>query len=190
MAEYNKMQQTKRHFFAMRNGIIADTIRRAGLDYKIIFGLNLPQIADYAAATGYDPDLAAQLRADVRCRESQLLAPMLVDPATLTLDDALAMAREVRTTEVADILCHRLLRRRPEMAAEITEALTADATPLSVYTALRLALNLLAVAPPASEQSERYTALAKQSLEATAAVGDTSLAGIRRQMADELEYRP
>ena len=35
----NEMQIVKRHFFAMRNGIIADTLRRAGSPYHIIFGL-------------------------------------------------------------------------------------------------------------------------------------------------------
>ena len=46
--QYNQMQIIKRRFFAMRNGIIADTLRKAGLDYRMIFGLNLPQITDIA----------------------------------------------------------------------------------------------------------------------------------------------
>ena len=44
MAEFNQTQEIKRRFFAMRNGIVADTIRKAGLQDKMIFGLNLPQI--------------------------------------------------------------------------------------------------------------------------------------------------
>ena len=32
MPEYNRMQIIKRRFFAMRNGIIADTLRKAGLE--------------------------------------------------------------------------------------------------------------------------------------------------------------
>ena len=31
MTEFNRFQQIKRNFFAMRNGIVADTIRRGGL---------------------------------------------------------------------------------------------------------------------------------------------------------------
>ena len=53
--QYNQMQIIKRRFFAMRNGIIADTLRKAGLDYRMIFGLNLPQITDIAADLPHTP---------------------------------------------------------------------------------------------------------------------------------------
>ena len=36
----------------MRNGIVADTLRKAGSPYRIIFGLNLPQISEIARVTG------------------------------------------------------------------------------------------------------------------------------------------
>ena len=49
MSEFNQIQLIKRRFFAMRNGIVADTIRKAGFDYRMIFGLNLPQLKDIAA---------------------------------------------------------------------------------------------------------------------------------------------
>ncbi len=43
------MQQIKRRFFAMRNGVVADMLRRAGSPFHIIFGLNLPQIVEIAS---------------------------------------------------------------------------------------------------------------------------------------------
>ena len=58
MAEYNRMQIIKRRFFAMRNGIIADTLRKAGLDYRMIFGLNLPQVVEIAGEQPHEPALA------------------------------------------------------------------------------------------------------------------------------------
>ena len=48
---FNEMQTVKRHFFALRNGVIADALRRAGSPFRIIFGLNLPQIAEIAMKT-------------------------------------------------------------------------------------------------------------------------------------------
>ncbi len=83
MPEYNRMQIIKRRFFAMRNGIIADTLRKAGLEYKIIFGLNLPQITEIAAEQPHEADLAEELWADRRTRESLMLAPMLYPAAEL-----------------------------------------------------------------------------------------------------------
>ena len=53
---YGPMQTVKRRFFAMRNGVIADVLRKGGSPFRTIFGLNLPQIAEIAADTGKLPD--------------------------------------------------------------------------------------------------------------------------------------
>ena len=74
---FNEMQTVKRHFFAMRNGIIADTLRRAGSPFKIIFGLNLPQLMDIAESTPHSAELATRLWNNSSTRESMLLAPMI-----------------------------------------------------------------------------------------------------------------
>ena len=187
MSEYSPMQLVKRRFFAMRNGVIADTIRRAGFGYKIIFGLNLPQIVEISRSFGHDPALAAQLWSDIRCRESRLLAPMLLDPATLTPESALAMASEVNTTEVADILCHRLLRHRPDLADSIVTPLLASGEPLKIYTALRLLFNRLASTPFATDES---AALAR-SISATldTVTPDPLTSPIILSLRDEISFR-
>ncbi len=104
MPEYNRMQIIKRRFFAMRNGIIADTLRKAGLEYKIIFGLNLPQITEIAAEQPHEADLAEELWADRRTRESLMLAPMLYPAADMDSATAARWIRTAPTTEVADVL--------------------------------------------------------------------------------------
>ncbi len=114
MPEYNRMQIIKRRFFAMRNGIIADTLRKAGLEYKIIFGLNLPQITEIAAEQPHEADLAEELWADRRTRESLMLAPMLYPAADMDSATAARWIRTAPTTEVADVLCLKLLRHIPE----------------------------------------------------------------------------
>ena len=113
MTEFNKLQTVKRRFFAMRNGIIADTLRRAGSPYRIIFGLNLPQLTEIATEIGQDADLAIQLRDNVTTRESQMLAPMIYPIEELTEDKAEQWIDAAQSTEAIDILCHRLLRHMP-----------------------------------------------------------------------------
>ena len=141
---HEKMQQTKRAFFTYRNGILVDVLRRAGSPYKMIFGLNLPQISEIAAATGTDHSLAMALFSDRTTRESQLLAPMIADPDALSADDALELLTQAPDREAVDILCHRLLRRLP-FAAELA------ANPaLPPYSALRLAANLIVSSPAAA----------------------------------------
>lgn len=145
--KYNDMQLVKRRFFAMRNGIIADTLRSAGSPFKIIFGLNLPQIIDIASQTPHTIELAEQLWANTTTRESRLLAPMLYPLEQFDIDTARRWAATVETSEVADILCHRLLRHCPfatELAKELSES---AATALETYTALRLAFNIVTAAP-------------------------------------------
>lgn len=146
MTEFNQFQQIKRNFFAMRNGIVADTIRRGGLQYKMIFGLNLPQIADIAATLPHSRELAEELWADVRTRESRLLSPMLYPREELTRQRAAELLAEAQTTEVADILCHRLLRHMPFALDLATEAATAT-DEMHRYGAFRLMCNLVYTHP-------------------------------------------
>lgn len=140
------MQTVKRGFFAMRNGVIADTLRKGGSPFRIIFGLNLPQIVDIAVQTGTDPSLAEDLWHNTTTRESMLLAPMLVAPDAFSKADALRWIADIPTAEVADVLCHRLLRHLP-FAWELAEELCDADMPFAAYTALRLAFNLVASDP-------------------------------------------
>lgn len=139
---YRPMQAVKRHFFAMRNGIIADTLRQAGSPFRFIFGLNIPQLAETAEMTGKNRDLAEELWANSTTRESMLLAPMLMPADSFSMDDALRWTSAIPAPEIADVLCHRLLRHlsyAPELAEELTSDPTDD---MRCYTAGRLALNL------------------------------------------------
>ena len=101
----------KQQFFTYRNGMLADTLRKAGDPHKMIFGLNLPQIMQIAAETGKNKALATALWTDEHgCRESRLLAPMLMPSQEFTIDEAMEWCSSVECVEVADVLCHRLLR--------------------------------------------------------------------------------
>lgn len=155
MTEFNTIQQIKRRFFALRNGIIADALRRAGADYKMIFGLNLPQIAEVADMFPHTPELAEELWADRRTRESMLLAPMLYPLDRLDLPTAQRWLSEASTPEVADMLCHKLLRRFPQ-ARTAALALVDSPDPMHRYSALRLLFNLL----PSSTHAQMAETLA------------------------------
>lgn len=146
--EFNEMQQLKRKLFALRNGVVADTLRKAGCPHRIIFGLNLPQLNEIAAAMPHTAELAESLRADVNLRESALLAPMIYPVDTLTYDKARDWALSTVWHEDADILCFKLLRHTPyaaTLASELCES--PDSAPLARYTGLRLFFNLISQHP-------------------------------------------
>ena len=138
----NTMQLLKRRFFAMRNGAVADSLRRQGAPYRIIFGLNLPQIAEIARDFGPDADLALQLRANTATRESMLIAPMLYPAERLTTELGCQWLAEAPTTEVIDIACLKLIKhvKHPD---EIISGLSASEDPLHRYAAIRLGANIL-----------------------------------------------
>ena len=193
MAEYNRMQIIKRRFFAMRNGIIADTLRKAGLDYRMIFGLNLPQITEIAADQPKGADMAEELWADRRTRESLLLAPMLYPAAGMDAGTAMRWMSEVPNTEVADVLCLKLLRHIPHALDTAISAITSDA-PMMRYTALRLMLNLLNLSstpagreaglPSPVELAETFRPFA----EAELAAAEPVTRGVAAQLLDEIEF--
>lgn len=120
------IQEIKKEFFSLRNGLLADTLRKAGMPYSVIFGLNVPQLGEIARRVPEDPAardaLARELWADTKVRESRLLACWLFDPQTLGIEEAKEMMASVQTREEADILAFRLLRRLPEASALAADA--------------------------------------------------------------------
>lgn len=141
---YNPIQTVKRRLFAMRNGVIADVLRRSGSPFRIIFGVNLPQLVDIAKETGMSEELALALWHDTATRESMLLAPLIYPRENLGKEAARKWIAEVPAPEVADILCHRLLRHQPYAAELALEVINEEsATDLEHYTALRLSFNII-----------------------------------------------
>lgn len=138
---YNPMQTVKRRFFAMRNGIIADTYRNAGSPFRIIFGLNLPQIVEIARDTEPSVELAEALWANTTTRESMLMAPMIMPRESFDEASAMRWLRAVPCAEVADVLCHRLLRHMPYAAGLAKKLVAEGASEIMVYTGVRLAFN-------------------------------------------------
>lgn len=150
--QYNPLQQVKRSFFALRNGAIGEIMRRQGAEYKIIFGLNIPQLVSIAKQTPHDAQLAQKLWDNKTTRESQLLAPMIFPKEQFSIEIATQWINTISTTEVADILCHKLLKHM-DYAIELAEGLINSKRSIDRYVALRLLFNLL---PNHIEQTNIY----------------------------------
>lgn len=179
MERFNDMQQVKRHFFAMRNGVIADVLRKAGSPFRIIFGLTLPQLTEVAQATGHNPELSHRLWENRTTRCSMLLAPMIMPPDEMTGEEAMKWVDEAPPAEVIDVLCHRLLRRLP-FAADMVARLK-DGDDHRRYAAMRLALNL--VRDPAARLDD-WEIMAREEESRNMAM----TRGVARQLADEIDF--
>lgn len=177
MSDFNEMQLVKRRLFAMRNGALAESLRRAGATYSIIFGVNLPQLVEIANDFHKSANLAEQLWANRTTRESLLLAPMLYPADSLSYDTALRWGRTSVSPEVADILCHRLLRKM-DYADELSDELLSSEDGISRYCGLRLMMNRL----PARVSHTKEVALNEL------ARGDEMTRSLCRLIIDEADY--
>lgn len=135
-------QSIRKEFFAYRNGIVADGLRRAGDPHEVIMGCQLADVITIAARYDKNAQLAQELWNDSKHRECRMVAPMLYPHEEMDMSTAIEWASSVESVEIADVLCHRLLRHLPE-ASQLWKQLRDSDKPLVQYTAWRLLLNLL-----------------------------------------------
>lgn len=171
------MQKIKRRFFAHRNGVVADAMRRAGAPYRVVFGLTLPQVAEIAAEHGPDAAMARELWRNVSTRESVLLAPMLMPRDAITRAEALEWVAGAPTAEAVDVLCLKLLKHLP-FADQLASALEDADGDMMRYAALRLRFNLL---PCGIDEAAK---LARRELER----GGRVTVPVARQLLEEVEF--
>ena len=107
---------------------------------------------------------------------------MLIDPDTLSAAEATVMLAACPTTEVADVLCLKLLKRHSDAEAIATDLYgRTDAGTLGRYGALRLIMNLLAM-------NRCDLATAREMAEAETARNETVTRRLARQILDEVEF--
>lgn len=143
------LRNIRKEFFAFRNGIVADKLRNAGDPHTVIMGcllVDVMSIANGIRESITDPQrlttIAQELWDDTNSRECRLAAPMLYPPELMPLNRATQWCQSIETTEIADNLCHKLLRHIPD-ADTLWRQLIADERPLVKYTGYRLLLNLM-----------------------------------------------
>lgn len=135
------LPELKQRLYLMRNGIVADTLRKAGSPYSVIFGVNLPQLKEIAIDAGHDRELAQAAWGNATSRECMLVAPMIMPPADFTIDMARSWIDTAVATEAIDILCLKLLREQP-YALALAQEMAADSDPMRHYAGLRLMCNI------------------------------------------------
>ena len=171
------LPQIKKMFYAMRNGIVADALRKQGTPFRMIYGVNIPQLTDIAAQVSHDAATAQALWDDHNVRECMLLAPMIYPQELFDESTAMRWITSATTQEAIDILCLRLLRHRP-FAYNLAETLTEADSAIERYAALRIMFNLL----PSNTDKTKAHAEAEMTREHPATYG------IARALLDEIEF--
>ena len=96
------IKSIKNDFRLGMNGVISTSMRNKGMDYKIIFGLSLPQLRSLSEKYSHNQEVATRLWSE-NIRESKLLATMIYPANEMDIEVAKTWIDEIKYSEVADI---------------------------------------------------------------------------------------
>ena len=135
------IKSIKNDFRLGMNGIISTSMRNKGMDYKIIFGLSLPQLRILAEKYSPNQEVATRLWCE-NIRESKLLATMIYPYSEMSIDVAKTWIDEIKYTEIADIASMYLFSKLP-FAEQLCLEYINSHNVNHIYFAFRLFIRLL-----------------------------------------------
>ena len=102
-----KIKEIKQSFRLMMNGTASRSMREKGADYKLNWGVSLPDLQAMAEEIGKDYELAISLwKEDVR--ECKILATMLMPPEKMLPEIAEIWMEQTNSQEMAEIAAFQL----------------------------------------------------------------------------------
>ncbi len=102
-----KIKEIKQSFRLMMNGTASRSMREKGADYKLNWGVSLPDLQAMAEEIGKDYELAISLwKEDVR--ECKILATMLMPPEKMLPEVAEIWMEQTNSQEIAEIAAFQL----------------------------------------------------------------------------------
>ncbi len=107
-----ELRNIKRSLRGVMNGPVSQSMRQKGLNYKVIFGVELPRLREIAEELPHTHALAAALwKEDIR--ECRLLAAMLMPTEDFSEDLAELWVEQMRFSEEAECTVFHLFARLP-----------------------------------------------------------------------------
>ena len=132
----SRVQEIKRSFRLLMNGVTAASMREKGLNYKLNWGASMVMLRQMAEEIGQDYDLAIALWKE-NIRECKMLATMLM-PADRMLPEVADLWMEQTTTiEVAEQAAFNLYQHLP-YAADMAFRYIATDAPLYQLTGFHI----------------------------------------------------
>lgn len=141
MSNSEIIKSIKNDFRLGMNGVVSTSMRNKGMDYKIIFGLALPQIRTIAEKYPQSQEVATTLWNE-NIRESKLLATMIYPYSDMNISVAKEWINGIKYYEVSDIATMFLFSKLPFAEDLIMDCIESD-DENKIYFALRLFIRLL-----------------------------------------------
>ena len=125
MAEIqDTIREIKSKFRLFMNGMVSQSMREKGLDYKLNFGIELPRLREIAARYEKNHEVAQALWKE-NIRECKILAGMLQPVETFYPEIADIWVEDMRYPEIAELTCMSLFQYLP-YASEVVFPWIAD----------------------------------------------------------------
>lgn len=105
----DKVKTIKQSFRLHMNGVVFHSMKNKGLDYKLNWGVGLPQLKEMAADYGKNHALASELWKE-NVRECKILATLIMPHEQMTEQEAMAWIDEMPTIEMAEIASMNLFQ--------------------------------------------------------------------------------
>ena len=118
------IKDIKGQFRLFMNGVVSQSMREKGLDYKLNFGIELPRLKEIAARYEKNHDVAQALWKE-NIRECKILAGMLQPVETFYPEIADIWVEDMRYPEIAELTCMTLFQELPYASEKAFEAATA-----------------------------------------------------------------
>jgi 3-methyladenine DNA glycosylase AlkD len=134
------IREIKGKFRLFMNGVLSQSLREKGLQYRLIFGIELPRLREIA--TGYEPnhELAQALwKEDIR--ECKILAAYLQPVESFYPEIADIWVEQIHNSELADYVCMALFRRLPYASQKAFQWMASE-NRMEAYTGFRLMSHL------------------------------------------------
>lgn|SRR5574344_52844 len=107
MAYKDVVKEIKQSFRLQMNGVASKSMRDKGLEYKINWGLTLPQLKQIASKYGKDKELALELwKEDIR--ECKILATLIMPPKEMSEELVDVWKEQTYSQEMAEMTAFNL----------------------------------------------------------------------------------
>lgn len=111
-----EVKEIKKALRSAMNGVLSAQMRQAGMPYRLVFGVELPRLADIAKEFPTDRALAQALWNEP-IRECKILAAMLMPAEYMLPEIAEIWTLEMPTAEIAQTTVMYLMSRIPQAAS-------------------------------------------------------------------------
>ncbi len=112
METKEQIKEIKKQFRLYMNGVVSQSMREKGLDYKVNFGIELPRLREIAAKFEKNHEVAQALWKE-NIRECKILAGLLQPFETFYPEIADIWVEDMHYPEIAELTCMNLFQYLP-----------------------------------------------------------------------------